>query len=178
VRGVVRTEAPALVAECLVGRVGRRHWHRKLRERLRLFHVADVDHPQRLVGLVAVGIERLGIRDDEAAVEPHNVDGVERDGAGLHQRIVAANELGIFDVREIMDHHTQCAIGAKSIFAAVLELLRYIHGTVQSGERFLVAVFAPFLVFLDLALALAGQPPAGDELRLGRVRHVDDLNSV
>src|SRR5262249_34304202 len=42
----------------------------------------------------------------------------------------------------------------------------------------LVSILAPFLVFVLFALALPGQPPVGDELRLLRIRRIDDLDAV
>ena len=155
-RRVVGAETPALVAESTVRRIGRRHRHRQLRDRLRLGRIFDIDHPERLIRLVAVGIERFRIRDHKTAIEARDVDGVKRNRSRFHFRIEAADELRIFNVREIVDHHSKSAVGAVAVSAAVLDLLRHVHGTMQGSERLFVTVLTPFFILFLFAVALAG----------------------
>jgi hypothetical protein len=88
-----------------IGSVLRRHRHRELGNRPRPGRVAHVDDPDRLVRLVAIGIQHLGIGDHEAAVEAGDVYGVKEDRSRLVVGRESAYEPRIPDVREVVHQH-------------------------------------------------------------------------
>src|SRR5439155_8333611 len=181
VRRVVRAETPALVAEGLVRRLARRGRNGQSRNRLRRGRIAHVDDPRWNIRLVAVGVQRFRIADDEAAVEARHVDRVERDHRAARVLVIgreAAYDLRVANIREVVDQHAERTVGAVAELAAVLHFLRDVHRTVQAGEGDLVAVFAPGLVLRFLTGALPRHPPHRDLLGVRGIGHVHDHDPV
>ncbi len=178
-RRCVRPEPAPFVAEVIVGRVGRGNGARELGNRPRLGRVAHVDDPDRMLRLVAVRIDRLGLdQHDAPRVDTRHIDRMHRDCTRCGRRVETPHQPWCPGPGEIVYEHPQRAESGVTVAAAVLDIDRYGRAAVQAGERQPVTELRPFSIRLGLVRALPGKPGVGDEFRALGILYVDYLNRI